>query len=373
MRSDASEAAYDWFRDVLGSPRFICAPMVRQSELAFRLLVRSLGCDLAYTPMILAKDVVERYAQTGYDRVATRAAFFATGDRPLIAQIAGNDPKVMAEAARLLAPDVDAVDVNFGCPQQCARLGHYGAFLLDHPDTMVDIVRAIRSAISVPVTCKIRLLNPVSLAIDLAKRLEDAGCSMLAVHGRLRDQRHHCGPVNYEGIAAIKAALRIPVVANGGIRSRDHALQVMEATGCDAVMSATTLLRQPAMFAGDPVSVFDCLWRYARLARTHPPIADVSARDHVLTVFRERFHAEGHLDLVGILSNKAIRTANQIGAVLAIIAHRFQEPIDEGFPGSAGEPLPSFNDICNNRRLGNESSRSSSDDDENDAGYNVFD
>ena len=115
-----------WWRS-LGSPATVCAPMVDQSERAFRLLVRRHGCDLCYTPMLHA-DLVVRDAAYRRDHVPDDAC---AEDRPLIAQLGGGDPATLAAAAREIAArgGCDAIDVNLGCPQACARRGGYGAFL----------------------------------------------------------------------------------------------------------------------------------------------------------------------------------------------------------------------------------------------------
>jgi len=114
---------FDWFR-ALGSPTMVCAPMVEASELAFRMLVRRYGAQLAYTPMLHAGQMLKARSYMSQN--------FTTcpGDRRLIAQFCGNDPEVLLNAAKMVQDRVDAVDLNLGCPQGIARKGHYGAFLL---------------------------------------------------------------------------------------------------------------------------------------------------------------------------------------------------------------------------------------------------
>ncbi len=140
-----------WWRS-LGSPATVCAPMVDQSERAFRLLVRRHGCDLCYTPMLHA-DLVVRDAAYRRDHVPDDAC---AEDRPLIAQLGGGDPATLAAAAREIAArgGCDAIDVNLGCPQACARRGGYGAFLDD--DGAARAVRAVAEASPLPATAKIR-------------------------------------------------------------------------------------------------------------------------------------------------------------------------------------------------------------------------
>jgi tRNA-dihydrouridine synthase 1 len=137
--------------------------MVRQSELPFRLLVRELGCHLAYTPMLYAEAVVAAPNVT---------TVFETSplDRPLIIQLCGNDPVLLAEASRRLSPHCDAIDLNLGCPQRCAERGNFGAYLLEKPDVVEALVISMVNAATVPITCKIRLREKLSDTIELAQR-----------------------------------------------------------------------------------------------------------------------------------------------------------------------------------------------------------
>ena len=125
-----------WWRS-LGSPRFVAAPMVDQSELAFRMTVRKLGAQLCYTPMLHARifDEVPAYRAQHFDP--------HPDDRPVFAQFAGHDPATVLRAARRVQHAVDAVDLNFGCPQAIARKGRYGAFLLDLDLTLAAARAAI--------------------------------------------------------------------------------------------------------------------------------------------------------------------------------------------------------------------------------------
>ena len=127
-----------WWRETLGSPRFVCAPMVLQSELAFRMLVRRHGAALCYSPMLPAANFLASQADgPGAEHPVTggpntQASWFTTHahDRPLIVQIGGSDPAEVLAAAQLVQERCDAIDLNFGCPQRCAFLGGYGACTL---------------------------------------------------------------------------------------------------------------------------------------------------------------------------------------------------------------------------------------------------
>lgn len=182
-----------------GQPRHFAAPMVDASELAFRMLVRRYGAHVCYTPMIHSKLFLEK------KKYRKEAFNTAPGDRPLIAQLCGNDPNIVCQVAKMLENDVDAIDMNFGCPQRIAQKGFYGAFLLDHVDLMVDIVRELSKSVKVPITCKIRIVDDEEETLSIAKRLEEAGCSLLTVHGRTRKMvKGNFGPADMDIIRKIK-------------------------------------------------------------------------------------------------------------------------------------------------------------------------
>ena len=250
------EERWRWWTDTLGSPRYIMAPMVLQSALAFRLLARRHGCDLCYSPMLpsaafLASDATTEPENPETGGPATRNAWFTTNseDRPLLVQLGGSDFEELRAAALLVQGSCDGIDLNFGCPQRCAEQGRYGAFLLTEPVLVRRLVTRLVAEVAVPVTAKMRILPDVEATVEFAKMLEEAGVAAVAVHGRRREQRHHEGAADFDQIAAVKAALRIPVIANGNVRTRADAERALAATGADAVMSATALLANPRLFA----------------------------------------------------------------------------------------------------------------------------
>ena len=142
--AERRELAWDaWRRH--GSPQYVLAPMVNQSELAFRLLARRHGATLTYTPMLHSVLFAssDTYRRDNFDEHPT--------DRPLAVQFCGDDPETLLAAARFVEHRCDYVDLNCGCPQAIARRGHYGAFLLDEPELIERIVRTLAEALSVPV------------------------------------------------------------------------------------------------------------------------------------------------------------------------------------------------------------------------------
>ncbi|XP_073038858.1 uncharacterized protein [Primulina eburnea] len=229
----------------LGCPKLLVAPMVDNSELPFRLLCRKYGAQAAYTPMLHSRIFSENHKY--------RAEEFTTckEDRPLFVQFCANDPDVLLEAARRVEPFCDYVDINFGCPQRIARRGNYGAFLMDNLPLVRSLVEKLSKNLNVLVSCKIRIFPDLQDTINYAKMLEDAGCSLLAVHGRTRDEKDGKKfRANWNAVRAVRDVVRIPVLANGNIRHVDDAWQCIEETGVEGVLSAESLLENPALFSG---------------------------------------------------------------------------------------------------------------------------
>ncbi|CAE8650971.1 unnamed protein product [Polarella glacialis] len=244
--------------------------MVDQSELPFRLLARRYGAQLCYTPMLNAGQFVKSSAYREETLSCT-----SPEDRPLIVQFAGHDPLTLLAAAKYVEHMCDAVDINLGCPQGIAKRGRYGAFLLEEEDLVVEIVRTLAAGLQVPVTCKIRLFrDDLPRTLRLCERLQAAGCAMLTVHGRTRYQnKDTTGSCDFDGIAAVKAAMILPVIANGGTATFDDVQHILQETRADGVMSSEAALENPALFCGNR----DALGNYVdqnRLTREYLELAE---------------------------------------------------------------------------------------------------
>ncbi|QCD81596.1 tRNA-dihydrouridine synthase 4 [Vigna unguiculata] len=241
--SRAERAWAHWSK--LGRPRFIVAPMVDNSELPFRMLCRKYGAQGAYTPMLHSRifSETEKYRNEEFTTCKE--------DRPLFVQFCANDPDVLLEAARKVEPYCDYVDINLGCPQRIAKRGNYGAFLMDNLPVVKSLVEKLAENLQVPVSCKIRLFPNLEDTLKYARMLEEAGCMLLAVHGRTRDEKDGKKfRADWKAIRAVKNAVRIPVLANGNIRHMDDVRDCLEETEVEGVLSAETLLENPALFAG---------------------------------------------------------------------------------------------------------------------------
>ncbi|XP_033832415.1 tRNA-dihydrouridine(20a/20b) synthase [NAD(P)+]-like isoform X2 [Periophthalmus magnuspinnatus] len=206
----------------------ICAPMVRYSKLAFRSLVRKYKCDICFTPMIVAADFMR--SEKARDSEFTTSK----GDRPLIVQFAANDAQTLADAACVVAPFSDGVDLNCGCPQRWAMSSGYGACLINQPELVKDMVRTVRNQVDKPnysVSIKIRIHNDIKKTVDLCQKAESAGVSWITVHGRTAQERHQ--PVHYDAIKTIKDSVSIPVIANGDIKYLRDVEATHKLTGVD--------------------------------------------------------------------------------------------------------------------------------------------
>lgn len=222
------------------------APLAGISNLPFRLIVRSQGCALAYTEMISTNGLVRKTAKT-YEYLKT-----CVDDRPLGAQIFGSDPEIMAEAAGIVAnTGVDLIDINMGCPVRKVIKAGAGAILMKEPALVARIVEKVKKAVKIPVTTKIRSgWNNSSInAVEIAKIVEGCGADAITVHARTADQGYS-GHADWKIIAAVKKAVKIPVIGNGDIRHPQDALRMINETSCDAVMVGRGSLGNPWIFKG---------------------------------------------------------------------------------------------------------------------------
>ena len=236
------------------------APMAGVSDTTFRLLCRRAGAEYTVSEMISAKALCfeQKNKRASTVRTAPLAAITAE-EAPMAVQIFGSEPEYMKEAAVLLesrsylgaAGDLPpaAIDINMGCPVQKVAGNGEGSALMKEPERAAAIVRAVKDAVRLPVTVKIRAgWDQSSInAPEFAKRMEAAGADLITVHGRTRKQFYAPSSDN-RVIAAVKQAVSVPVVGNGDLFCAADVKRMREETGCDGVMIARGAMGNPFLF-----------------------------------------------------------------------------------------------------------------------------
>jgi tRNA-dihydrouridine synthase B len=232
--------------DVQIMPATVLAPMAGVTDTVFRRFIRNLGgCGLIMTEFTSADGVLR-----AKDQKAKRYLHFYEDEHPISAQLFGSDPKVMADAARIVEDlGFDLVDLNLGCPAKKVVKCNGGSGLLRDLPAIGKIFEAVRAAIRIPFTVKFRAGwdDENIICVELARMAEDCGLCAVALHARTREQGYS-GQARWEWIAAVKQAVRIPVIGNGDIRTPEDACAIIAQTGCDAVMIGRTAPANPWIF-----------------------------------------------------------------------------------------------------------------------------
>ncbi len=227
---------------------FLLAPLAGVSDSPFRRLAREQGASIVYTEMVSADGLV-RGNQATLDYCA-----FDPRERPIGIQLFGSNPDVMADATRRLSdlPEAqrpDLIDINMGCPVRKVVNRSAGAALLSNVPLLQGIVQKMSAATRIPVTAKVRLGwdGQSRNVVEVARALEDAGASAVAIHARTRAEKFE-GPAHWEMIGAAKQAVTIPVIGNGDVRTHEDAVRMLAATGCDGVMMGRAAFGDPWVF-----------------------------------------------------------------------------------------------------------------------------
>ncbi len=227
---------------------FVLAPLAGVSDSPFRRLAREQGASAVYTEMVSSEGLV-RGSQATFDYCA-----FDPSERPIGIQLFGSDPAIMADAARVLSDlpseqRPDMIDINMGCPVRKVVNRCAGAALLQDVPRIAAIVEAMSAATTLPVTAKIRLGwdGNSRNVVEVARALEGAGARAVAIHARTRAEKFE-GLAHWDMIGETKAAVGIPVIGNGDVRTADDAVRMLRLTGCDGVMLGRAAFGDPWVF-----------------------------------------------------------------------------------------------------------------------------
>ena len=224
--------------------RYILAPMAGVSDLPFRLLCKEQGAGLVCMEMVSAKAIY--YNNKNTDMLME----IHPDEGPVSLQLFGSDPQIMGEMAkRIEERPFSILDVNMGCPVPKVVNNHEGSALMKNPKLVEEIVTSLVKAIDKPVTVKIRKGfddNHVN-AVEIAKIAEACGAAAVAVHGRTREQ-YYAGKADWEIIARVKDAVKIPVIGNGDVTDIQSAQELAKQTGCDGIMIGRAVRGNPFLF-----------------------------------------------------------------------------------------------------------------------------
>ena len=263
--------------------------MADMTDSAFCCVVKSMASPFVFREMISSEAVVRENKKT------IRMATIHSDERPLIQQLFGSNPDVMAEAARIIETKdhPDGFDINMGCPVYKIVHGFNGAALMREPERAATIVQKMKAAVSVPISVKIRLgwSDPTD-CLSFSKILEQAGADLITVHGRTKMQGY-TGKADWNMIQKVKQHVSIPVLANGDISSASLVQEALTITGCDGVLIGRGALGNPWIFkqiedllTGKPLTTLSMEERI-RVIRLHLNLHCAQYGEHGIKTFRK--------------------------------------------------------------------------------------
>lgn len=240
------------------------APMAGISDMPFRILCKEKGAGLVYTEMVSSKGMFYE------DKKTKQLMAIDERERPVAVQIFGSDPKIMGEIAKEVSKEADIIDINMGCPAPKVTKNGEGSALLLKSELINEITKSVVQNSTVPVTIKIRKgWNDDNInAVEIAKIAEKNGIAAITVHGRTREQ-FYTGKADWSIIKQVKEAVSIPVIGNGDIVDGETAKQILEETGCDAIMIGRASNGNPW--------IFEEIQNYLKQAELENGISDKSA------------------------------------------------------------------------------------------------
>ena len=223
----------------------VLAPMDGYSDWPFRSLCRALGSAMSYTEFVKVEKILSR------SKEPAKRLYFEEAERPITFQIYGDNPDLILKAAlhvQDLNPDI--IDINMGCPAKSIADRGAGVGMMPTPLKIARTFRKLTAALTVPVTGKIRLGWDGNKNYKLIARIiEENGGSLLAIHGRTKEQRYS-GEADWDAIAEVKSLVRIPVIGSGDVKTVADIQRMKQYTGCDAVMIGRAAIANPWIFSG---------------------------------------------------------------------------------------------------------------------------
>ena len=320
-------------RDVEIENQIVLAPMAGICNSAFRRICKEMGCGLIYAEMVSDKAIT-------YNNQKTIDMLYMTEEeRPIVQQIFGSDKESFVVAAKYIYENMkpDIIDINMGCPvPKVAVRAQAGSALLKDPDKIYEIVKAVVEAVPIPVTVKIRSgwdSNNIN-AIEVAKTVEKAGASAICVHPRTRSQGYS-GKADWTIIKAVKDNVSIPVIGNGDVKTPEDVVNMLNTTGCDAVMIGRGILGNPWLIKNsihilngeelDDIKPIDrvnmCLKHLDNLKEVkNEKTACLEIRNHIGWYFKGMKDAN-------VIKNKIYQTSN-IHDIIAIL-NEFKEGLND--------------------------------------------
>ena len=230
----------------LGEQPVVLAPMEDVTDIAFRLKCKKFGASMVYTEFVSSEALIRSVNST------IRKLTISDEERPVAIQIYGREKDAIVEAAKIVEqakPDV--IDINFGCPVKKVAGKGAGAGMLQHPDKMLEITKAVVDAVNLPVTVKTRLGwdSEHKIIVDLAEQLQDCGIKALTIHGRTRAQMY-TGEADWTLIGEVKnnPRMHIPIIGNGDVTTPERAKECFDKYGVDAVMIGRATFGNPWIF-----------------------------------------------------------------------------------------------------------------------------
>jgi tRNA-dihydrouridine synthase B len=323
------------------APATVLAPMAGVTDTVFRRFIRNLGgCGLIMTEFTSADGVLRKK-----DQKAKRYLHFYEDEHPISAQLFGSDPQVMGEAARMVEGlGFDLVDLNLGCPAKKVVKCNGGSGLLRDLPAIGRIFEAVRAAVTIPFTVKFRAgwSDDEIVCVELARMAESCGLAAVALHARTREQGYS-GQARWEWIAAVKDAVKIPVIGNGDIRSPEDACAMVTQTGCDAVMIGRTAPSNPWIFrqiqqycagvvnGGEPMDLERMARKGHDFSRAGNPADLVSALAAEVgsgSGATSPSGAEAHYSLAANGSTEAVPFPSMPSSRLSLLGKPYEEPTE---------------------------------------------